>query len=95
MQRTRTPELVFENPDPLWFVSREKLISTRHGVKHKLSRAISVCHDLSGDPRIGSMLLLGALISFGGIWLRRSHVTPFKDSNESEQTHAKVRVLLV
>ncbi|XP_057516173.1 uncharacterized protein LOC130797569 [Amaranthus tricolor] len=87
--RTRTPELVFENPDPLWFVSREKLISTRHGVKHKLSRAISVCHDLSGDPRIGSMLLLGALISFGGIWLRRSHVTPFKDSNESEQTHAK------
>lgn len=82
--RTSTPELVSENPDPLWFVSGENLLSTRDGIKHKFRRILVKCHDLSGDPRIGPMLLLGALMSFGGIWYRRSQPTLSNDSSQSE-----------
>lgn len=91
VQRTSTPELVSENPDPLWFVSGEKIVSTRDGIKHRLQRVITWCRDLSGDPRIGPLLLLGALLSFGGIWFRRSQPTPSNESSQSQQTHTKVR----
>ncbi|KMT10782.1 hypothetical protein BVRB_5g114380 [Beta vulgaris subsp. vulgaris] len=90
--RTNTPELVSENPDPLWFVSSEKILSTRDGIKLKLQRVLSGCHDLSGDPRIGPMLLLGAVLTFGGIWLRRSQPTPSTDSSQSKETHTKKQI---
>ncbi|KNA20336.1 hypothetical protein SOVF_052980 [Spinacia oleracea] len=90
--RTSTPELVSENPDPLWFVSGEKIVSTRDGIKHRLQRVITWCRDLSGDPRIGPLLLLGALLSFGGIWFRRSQPTPSNESSQSQQTHTKKEI---
>ncbi|XP_021761598.1 dnaJ homolog subfamily C member 16-like [Chenopodium quinoa] len=90
--RTNTPELVPENSDPLWFVSGEKFLSTRNGMKHKLWRVIAWCRDLSGDPRIGPLLLLGALLSFGGIWLHRSQPTPSSDSSQWQQAHTKKKI---
>ncbi|XP_074316423.1 uncharacterized protein LOC141652729 [Silene latifolia] len=85
--RTSTPELVPEDPNPLWSTSNEKFISTSDGIKHTFHRIVAGGRSLSGDPRTGPFLLLGALISFGGIWLRRSQSTTPRDLDETQQTH--------
>ncbi|KAL9227350.1 hypothetical protein vseg_003047 [Gypsophila vaccaria] len=85
--RTNTPELVPENPSSLWFTSNEKFISTSYDLQHTVHRIVAGGRSLSGDPRTGPVLLLGALISFGGIWLRRSQQTSTSDRGETRQTH--------
>ncbi|KAK9684538.1 hypothetical protein RND81_10G216600 [Saponaria officinalis] len=87
--RTSTPELVPEDPNSLWFTSNEKFISTSYGIKHNVHRIVAGGRSLSGDPRTGPVLLLGALLSFGGIWLRRSQPTSSSDQSESRQTRNK------
>ncbi|KAH9624363.1 hypothetical protein KSS87_011679 [Heliosperma pusillum] len=86
-QRASTPELVPEDSNPLWSTSNEKFISTSDGIKHTFRRIVAGGRRLSGDPRTGPILLLGALISFGGIWLRRSQPTTPRDLDETRQTY--------
>lgn len=86
--RTKTPELVPETPDLLWFGS-EKFLSTSERLKHKMHSIMSWFRDLPSDPKIGPILLLGALMSFGGIWLRRSQPKPSANSDQQQEPHNK------
>lgn len=86
--RTKTPELVPENSDPLWLGSG-RFISTSERLKHKLQSIVLWFRDLRSDPKIGPLLLLGALMSFGGIWLRRSQPASSTDSDQPQQIHNK------
>ncbi|KAL9243252.1 hypothetical protein vseg_017162 [Gypsophila vaccaria] len=87
--RTSTPELIPENPNPLWSTSSEKFTSASDHLLHTAHRILSGGRNLSGDPRTGPVFLLGALLSFGGIWLRRSQPTSSSNSGETQQTRDK------
>lgn len=86
--RTKTPELVPETPDLLWFGS-EKFLSISERLKHKMHSIMSWFRDLPSDPKIGPILLLGALMSFGGIWLRQSQPKPSANSDQQPEPHNK------
>ncbi|GMH01378.1 hypothetical protein Nepgr_003217 [Nepenthes gracilis] len=90
--RTKTPNLIPENADPLWQIGSEKIFSTSKGVKSKVQSILIGIQDLLADPRIGPMLLLGALISFGGIWLHRSQLNHSTVSNQPQQPNLKKQV---
>ncbi|CAK9138136.1 unnamed protein product [Ilex paraguariensis] len=83
--RATTPALVPEDGDPIWSQGTEKFISTSKGVKQKIGDLIRGIYDYLYDPRIGPILLLGALMSFGSIWLRRSPSTHPIESSHSGQ----------
>lgn len=75
MQRTRTPELVSVDSQPIWSKGVQSLPSAS-SLNQRFRDLITKIHDLTGDPRVGPFLLLGALMSFGSIWLRRSQSIP-------------------
>ena len=75
MQRTKTPQLVPEDGDPIWSKGAQSILSTSKGLKYRIKSIISGMNDRLGDPRIGPMLLLGSLMSFASIWLKRSQAT--------------------
>ncbi|KAA8542456.1 hypothetical protein F0562_023408 [Nyssa sinensis] len=83
--RTKTPALVPEDADPIWSRGARNILSTSMGMKQRISNVISGIHDHLGDPRIGPILLLGALLSFGSIWLQRSQSTHPSHSNDQSQ----------
>lgn len=80
MQRTESPELVPENAEPIWSSGTKKILSSGMGLKQRISTLNIAIYELLGDPRIGPILLLGALMSFGGIWLWRSQATNISGS---------------
>lgn len=86
MQRTKTPELVSEDAEPVWLKGVQNIASTSmimpriHGIRTGL-------FDLMGDPRIGPVLLLSALMSFGTIWLQRSQ--PSRRPTQQSQSQPK------
>lgn len=84
MQRTKTPELVPEDADPIWVRGAQKVLS-KITIKQRIHGIIRGIYDRLGDPRNGPYLLLGALMSFGAIWLRRSRPTPPSQSNQPSQ----------
>lgn len=84
MQRTKTPELVPEDADPIWVRGAQKVLS-KITIKQRIHGIIRGIYDRLGDPRNGPYLLLGALMSFGAIWLRRSQPTPPSQSNQPSQ----------
>lgn len=84
-QKTKTPELVPEDADSIWSTGSERITAPTKGIKLKMKGFVNQIHDYLGDPRIGPFLLLGALISFGHIWLRKSQSTNVKQSNDSSQ----------
>ncbi|GAB4860780.1 hypothetical protein Ancab_035943 [Ancistrocladus abbreviatus] len=90
--RTKTPSLVPENADPLWHRGSEKFVSTSKGLKHKVQNIVTAVQGLLVDPRVGPMLLLGALISFGGIWLNRSQSTRSIENSQTQQSKTKREV---
>lgn len=90
MQRTETPELVPEDTDPIWSSGTEKILSSSMGLKQQISSIIIGICDLLGDPRMGPILLLGALMSFGGIWLWRSQATNLSESKNSRNPNTEV-----
>lgn len=73
--RTKTPQLVPEDGDPIWSKGAQSILSTSKGLKYRIKSIISGMNDRLGDPRIGPMLLLGSLMSFASIWLKRSQAT--------------------
>lgn len=85
MQRTKTPELVPEDGDPIWSKGAQSILSKSKGLKHRIRSIIVGMYDLLGDPRIGPMLLLGSLMSFASIWLKRSQATHQGQSDQPSQ----------
>ncbi|KAE9467239.1 hypothetical protein C3L33_00860, partial [Rhododendron williamsianum] len=85
LQRTKAPALVPEDADPIWSVGARSILSKGTGMKQRIGNIVKGIHSRLGDPRIGPVLLLGALMSFGNIWLRRSQSTPPSQSNQEAQ----------
>ncbi|PSS07931.1 DnaJ subfamily C member 10 like [Actinidia chinensis var. chinensis] len=83
--RAKAPALVPEDADPIWAVGAKSVLSSGTGMKQRISTIINGIHKRLGDPRIGPVLLLGALMSFGNIWLRRSQSTHSSPSNNQTQ----------
>ncbi|KAF3437633.1 hypothetical protein FNV43_RR20389 [Rhamnella rubrinervis] len=83
--RTKTPELVPEDADPVLLKSIQSITST-FTIKEHLRSILTRISDYSEDPRIGPILLLGALMSFGTIWLRRGQ--PILQSNPPSQPNS-------
>lgn len=90
MQRSSTPELVPEDVDPIWSKGREQIISSSRGVKQRIATVPQRINDLMGDPRFGPMLLLGALMSFGLIYLRRNQPIKPKESDNASDPKPEV-----
>lgn len=84
LQRTKTPALVPEDSDPIWFTGAQKILSA-NTMKQRIRSIIRGIYDRVGDPRNGPFLLLGALMSFGTIWLRRSQQTHSNQSNQPSE----------
>ncbi|XP_008239918.1 PREDICTED: uncharacterized protein LOC103338485 [Prunus mume] len=85
--RTRTPHLVPEDSEPIWSAGVQSIPST-NTIKQSIRSILRGFYDrIGGDPRIGPILLLAALMSFGAIWLRRSQATPV--SNQPSQPNSK------
>ncbi|GMQ10767.1 hypothetical protein CsSME_00053646 [Camellia sinensis var. sinensis] len=89
LERAKTPALVPENADPIWSVGAKTILSKGSGMKQRIGSIMNGIHNRLGDPRIGPVLLLGALMSFGGIWLRRSQSTHPSQSNNQTQLSKK------
>lgn len=90
MQRTSTPELVPEDADPIWSKGREQIVSSSRGMKQKIETIPQKINDLTGDPRLGPMMLLGALMSFGFIYLRRNQSIKPNEAANSSQSNPEV-----
>lgn len=90
MQKIKTPDLVPEDSDPFWSKGAQTILSRSVGIKHIVRRVISKTFDHMGDPRIGPILLLGALMAFGTIWLMRNQPTRQSKSSQPRQSNVKV-----
>ncbi|WCJ35916.1 DNAJ heat shock N-terminal domain-containing protein [Euphorbia peplus] len=84
--KTKTPELVPEDSDPIWSVGAQNVLSRSAGIKQRIQRFKLKIYDHIGDPRIGPVLLLGALMTYATIWLMRSQ--PSRQSESSQQTQS-------
>ena len=82
MQRTKTPQLVPEDGDPIWSKGAESILHSSKGLKRRIRSIIIGIYDHLGDPRIGPMLLLGSLMSFASIWLKRSRATTHQSQSD-------------
>nr|GEV86646.1 DnaJ heat shock N-terminal domain-containing protein [Tanacetum cinerariifolium] len=87
--RTSTPELVPEDADPIWSKGREQIISSSRGLKQRIGAVPQRINDLMDDPRLGPMLLLAALMSYGFIYLRRSQSIKPKEGANSSQSNTE------
>lgn len=87
--KTKSPELVPEDAEPIW--ARGTQILSTNTMKQKSHGIIRGIYDRLGDPRNGPFLLLGALMSFGAIWLRRSQQTRSSQSNQPSQPNDESR----
>ncbi|KAL8091445.1 hypothetical protein AgCh_033891 [Apium graveolens] len=90
-QKTETPELVPEDVDPIWSTGTEKILSSGKGIMQRIISITTGFYDLLCDPRCGPFLLLGALMSFGGVWMRRSQATNLKENKKSSAVDNEVR----
>lgn len=93
LQKTKAPELLPEDTDHIWSQSSKKFISSGQNVKNWSSGLVSKLSDHLGDPRIGPSLLLGALMSFGLIWLSRSRATQSGNQNKSYEPKVQISVV--
>ncbi|KAL8091444.1 hypothetical protein AgCh_033891 [Apium graveolens] len=89
--KTETPELVPEDVDPIWSTGTEKILSSGKGIMQRIISITTGFYDLLCDPRCGPFLLLGALMSFGGVWMRRSQATNLKENKKSSAVDNEVR----
>ncbi|XP_057443153.1 uncharacterized protein LOC130734660 isoform X2 [Lotus japonicus] len=83
----RTPKLVPDDTEPLW-AKTSPMIPLKN-LKQSIPGVLSGLSVYLEDPRIGPALLLGALISFGTIWLRRSQRVRPSQPNQPSQPSAK------
>ncbi|MBA0582319.1 hypothetical protein Gorai_024470, partial [Gossypium raimondii] len=92
--RVKTPELVPEDAEPFWSRGPQGLLSKSMGTKQKIQRTIIRIYDYLGDPRIGPALLLGALMSFGSIWLMRTQQNRSVQSSQPSQADNDESVIM-
>ncbi|KAL1823793.1 hypothetical protein ACET3Z_010571 [Daucus carota] len=83
--KTETPELVPEDVDPIWSTGTEKILSSGKGIMRRIISLTTGFSDLLCDPRCGPFLLLGALMSFGGVWMRRSQAANLIESQTKKE----------
>ncbi|KAL6183072.1 hypothetical protein ACLB2K_044483 [Fragaria x ananassa] len=88
--RTRTPQLVPDDSEPIWSGSVQRIPSTIT-IKQSIIGILRGVYDRMEDPRIGPILLLAALMSFGTIWLRRSQVTQLSNQSNSKDKSRRRR----
>ncbi|KAL5544526.1 hypothetical protein UlMin_008310 [Ulmus minor] len=92
--RTKTPDLVPEDEKPIWSKGAQSFPSTST-IKQRFRNFITKIFDYTEDPRIGPILLLGSLLSFGTIWLRRGQSTvqsnPPSQSNSEDEKRRRRR----
>ncbi|XP_062030161.1 uncharacterized protein LOC133746019 [Rosa rugosa] len=88
--RTRTPQLVPDDSEPIWSSSIQRIPSTKT-IKQSIIGILRGVYDRMEDPRIGPILLLAALMSFGNIWLRRSQATPLSNQPNSKNRSSRRR----
>ncbi|KAK1373362.1 J domain-containing protein [Heracleum sosnowskyi] len=84
--KTETPELVPEDVDPIWSTGTEKILSSGKGIMQRIISITTGFYDILCDPRCGPFLLLGALMSFGGVWMRRSQATNLNESQTKKKS---------
>ncbi|RZC80944.1 hypothetical protein C5167_043526 [Papaver somniferum] len=84
--RTTTPDLTPEESDAIWSRGSQTVLSTGQGLKQRVRGIITNIHDHIGDPRLGPILLLAAVLSFGSIYLRRSQSGLANQSNGTSQS---------
>ncbi|KAK9107493.1 hypothetical protein Syun_023504 [Stephania yunnanensis] len=90
--RVETPELIPEDGDPMWSKGAQRIVSTSKSMRQRVSSIITGLHDWMGDPRVGPILLLSALLSFGGIYLQKVQPTqPIQPSTEEKPPNKKSR----
>ncbi|KAL5544522.1 hypothetical protein UlMin_008306 [Ulmus minor] len=93
-ERTKTPDLVPEDEKPIWSKGAQSFLSTST-IKQRFWNFITKIFDYTEDPRIGPILLLGSLMSFGTIWLRRGQSTvqsnPPSQSNSEDEKRRRRR----
>ncbi|KAK9926039.1 hypothetical protein M0R45_023293 [Rubus argutus] len=90
--RTRTPKLVPDDSEPKWS-SGIQLIPSTNKIKQSILGILHGVYDHMEDPRIGPILLLAALMSFGTIWLRRNQATPLSNQpNSKDRSRPRRRV---
>lgn len=59
-------------------------------MKQRMGTVLQRINDLVDDPRLGPMLLLAALMSFGFIYLRRNQSIKPKEGANSSQSNTEV-----
>ncbi|KAI3987681.1 hypothetical protein MKX01_028415 [Papaver californicum] len=84
--RTKTPDLTPEESDAIWSRGSQTVLSTGQGLKQRVQGIITNIRDHLGDPRLGPILLLAAVMSFGSIYLRRSQSSLAKQSTGTSQS---------
>ncbi|CAN6585143.1 unnamed protein product [Malus baccata var. baccata] len=89
VNRTRTPHLVPEDSEPMWLAGVQRIPST-NTIMQSIRGILHGIYDRIGDPRVGQMLLLAALMSFGTIWSQRSQATPVSSQPISQIPRTKV-----
>lgn len=105
MQTLRTPKLVPDDTEPIWSITAQNI--PLKNLKQSILGSLSGLSIYREDPRVGPFLLLGALISLGTIWLRRSQqqVQPSEqnqpnsnqpsESNQPTQPSSKVTFAVI
>ncbi|XP_002514733.2 uncharacterized protein LOC8263406 [Ricinus communis] len=87
--KAKTPDLVPEDSDPIWSRGAQNILSRSVGIKHRIRGIISRICDYIGDPRIGPILLVGSLMSFGTVWLMRNQATHQSRSSQARESSLK------
>ncbi|KAK7411427.1 hypothetical protein VNO78_02860 [Psophocarpus tetragonolobus] len=83
----RTPKLVPDDTEPIWSITAQNI--PLKNLKQSILGGLSGLSVYREDPRLGPFLLLGALISFGTIWLRRSQqVQPSNQPQQSDSSQS-------
>ncbi|KAF2311303.1 hypothetical protein GH714_021603 [Hevea brasiliensis] len=91
--KTKTPDLVPEDTDPIWSKGVQSILSRSVGIKHILLKVMGKTYDHMGDPRIGPILLLAALMSFGTMWLMRNQQTRQSQLSQPSQSNVKDEIM--
>lgn len=88
LQTLKTPQLVEDDSETLWSRTAQKM--PLKNVKQRIMDVITGPNSYLEDPRVGPILLLGALISLGYIWLRRSQQAHLPEQNQPNQPGSEV-----
>lgn len=79
----KTPKLLPDDSEPIWSRTAQQI--PLRSIKQSVLAVIGGLSVYLEDPRIGPFLLLGALLSLGTVWLRRSQQAELSKSKQPSQ----------